>query len=47
MHHLHVHLVPKYRDGFEWVGVFQMNPHATELDEAGYDELIRMIREKL
>ena len=21
-------LVPKYRDGFEWGGVFQMNPHA-------------------
>ena len=46
-HHLHVHLVPKYKDGFEWGGVFQMNPHALELDEAGYDELIRMIREKL
>ena len=47
MHHLHVHLVPKYKDGFEWGGGFQMNPHALELDEAGYDELIRMIREKL
>ena len=47
MHHLHVHLGPKYQDGFEWGGVFQMNPHALELDEAGYDELIRMIREKL
>lgn len=47
MHHLHVHLVPKYKDCFEWGGVFQMNPHALELDEAGYDELIRMIREKL
>lgn len=47
MHHLHVHLVPKYRDGFEWGGVFQMNPQALELDQAGYDELIRMIREKL
>lgn len=47
MHHLHVHLVPKYKDSFEWGGVFQMKPHALELDEAGYDELIRMIREKL
>lgn len=47
MHHLHVHLVPKYKDGFEWGGVFQMNPHAVELDDGGYDELINMIREKL
>ncbi len=23
--HLHFHLVPKYKDGFEWGGVFQMN----------------------
>ena len=23
--HLHIHLVPKYKDGFEWNGTFQMN----------------------
>ena len=28
MHHLHFHLVPKYKDGFEWGGVFAMNPKA-------------------
>ena len=25
-HHLHFHLVPKYKDGYEWGGVFAMNP---------------------
>lgn len=24
-HHLHFHLVPKYKDGYEWGGVFAMN----------------------
>ena len=24
--HLHMHLVPKYKDGFEWGGTFEMNP---------------------
>jgi diadenosine tetraphosphate (Ap4A) HIT family hydrolase len=47
MHHLHFHLVPKYKDGYEWGGVFAMNPHETELTQPEYDELIKMIREKL
>lgn len=47
MHHLHFHLVPKYRDGYEWGGVFAMNPHEKELTAAEYDELAAMIREKL
>ena len=25
-HHLHMHLVPKYKDQFEWGGVFAMDP---------------------
>ena len=25
-HHLHFHLVPKYKDGYEWGGLFAMNP---------------------
>lgn len=36
MHHLHFHLVPKYEDGFEWGGVFAMNPGLETLDEEGY-----------
>lgn len=47
MHHLHVHIVPKYKDGYEWGGVFAMNPHATELDDAGYEELIKLIKDNL
>ena len=47
LHHLHVHLVPKYKDGFEWGGVFAMNPKAVTLSPEEYDELVRMIREKL
>ena len=47
MHHLHFHLVPKYKDGYEWGGVFAMNPQRTLLKEEEYEELIRMVREKL
>ena len=47
MHHLHFHLVPKYKDGYEWGGVFAMNPQKTLLKDEEYEELIRMIREKL
>ena len=47
MHHLHFHLVPKYKDGFEWGGVFAMNPGMVALPAEEYDLLVRMIREKL
>ena len=45
--HLHVHLVPKYRDGFEWGGVFAMNPGQTKLSEAEYAEMIEKIKANL
>ena len=32
-HHLHFHLVPKYKDGYEWGGVFAMNPGEKYLTE--------------
>jgi len=47
MHHLHFYLVPKYRGGFEWGGVFAMNPKAVTLTQAEYDEMTGMIRERL
>ena len=47
MHHLHFHLVPKYKDGYEWGGVFAMNPKETFLSDAEYTEMIERIREKL
>ena len=45
--HLHVHLVPKYRDGFEWGGVFQMNPGDKFLSEKEYKEMIEKIKANL
>ena len=47
MHHLHFHLVPKYRDGYEWGGVFAMNPKENFLSDDEYRELIDQIRGKL
>ena len=45
--HLHFHLVPKYREEFEWGGVFQMNPDKTYLSPAEYEDMIRRIKENL
>ena len=47
MHHLHFHVVPKYKDGYEWGGVFAMNPHEVELSAEEYDELIKLIKDNL
>ena len=45
--HLHFHLVPKYRDGFEWGGVFAMNPKQTYLTDEQYAEMIEKIKSNL
>ena len=45
--HLHVHLVPKYKDGFEWGGVFEMNPGKTFLTDAEYAEMVEKIKAAL
>jgi len=45
--HLHVHLVPKYKDGFEWGGVFAMNPEKTYLSVQEYAEVIGKIKAAL
>ncbi|HHX61015.1 MAG TPA: HIT family protein [Epulopiscium sp.] len=42
--HLHIHLVPKYKDGDEWGSIFQMNPEKTFLTDEGYLELIEKIK---
>ncbi len=42
--HLHVHLVPKYKDGFEWGGVFEMNPRKLFLSDQQYKEIIQKIK---
>lgn len=43
-HHLHVHLVPKYKDEYEWGGTFEMNPGKTHLSEEEYAEMIEKIK---
>jgi len=45
--HLHFHLVPKYRDAFEWGGTFEMNPKRVFLSDAEYDEMIGKIKAAL
>ena len=45
--HLHMHLVPKYKDEFEWGGVFEMNPGKVYLSDEEYDAMIKAIREAL
>lgn len=42
--HLHVHLVPKYKDEFEWGGVFEMNPQKRFLNETEYIDMIQKIK---
>lgn len=45
--HLHMHLVPKYENEFEWGGVFAMNPSQTYLTQEEYDKMVNTIREHL
>jgi diadenosine tetraphosphate (Ap4A) HIT family hydrolase len=42
--HLHMHLVPKYKDGYGFGGVFEMNPQKIFLSEAEYSEVIEKIK---
>ena len=37
--HLHMHIVPKYKNGDEWGGIFQMNPQKTFLTEEEYKKM--------
>ena len=43
-HHLHFHLVPKYKDEFEWGGVFLMNPDKKYLTEEEYADMAAKIK---
>lgn len=45
--HLHFHLVPKYKNGPEWGGVFQMNPEQVFLTPEEYEKVIATIRAHL
>lgn len=43
-HHLHFHLVPKYKDDFEWNGVFLMNPGLKIASDAECVEISKKLR---
>lgn len=45
--HLHFHLVPKYKDEFEWQTTFAMNPSKVYLTDEEYSEMIELIRKNL
>ena len=42
--HLHFHLAPKYVDGPDYGGTFQMNPGKVYLSDAEYAEMIEKIK---
>jgi diadenosine tetraphosphate (Ap4A) HIT family hydrolase len=42
--HLHMHVVPKYKDGYGFGSVFEMNPQKTTLSDAEYADLIEKIK---
>ena len=37
--HHHLHVVSKYKGGYEWSGVFAMNPGVKTLSEEAYQEM--------
>lgn len=45
--HLHMHLCPKYKDGDEWGGTFQMNPQKVYLTDEEYAKMIEDIKSAL
>ena len=42
--HLHIHLVPKYKDGDEWGGIFAMDPKKKTLSDEEYAEMIAKLK---
>ena len=46
-HHLHMHLVPKYKDEFEWGGTFAMDPNIRKLNEAECEEVAAKLRAQI
>lgn len=41
--HLHFHIVPKYVDGLNYGGVFEMNPRSVFLNDEEYNEITTRI----
>lgn len=47
LHHLHMHIVPKYEGRENWGSTFEMNPGKTYLSDREYVDLIDKIKENL
>ena len=45
--HLHFHIAPKYKDGYGFGGVFEMNPQKTTLSDEEYADMIEKIKAAL
>ena len=45
--HLHMHVVPKYKGGYGFGGVFEMNPQKTMLSDEEYAAVIEKIKVEL
>ena len=46
-HHLHFHIVPKYKGGEEWGGTFEMNSGRTILTDEEYEKMAEDLRQAL
>lgn len=47
MHHLHMHIVPKYAEQKDWGSTFEMNPGKIYLTPEEYTEMITRIKKYL
>lgn len=47
LEHLHFHLVPKYKGGPDFGGVFRMNPQEVYLSDEEYAQMAEAIRKEL
>lgn len=45
--HIHMHIAPKYKDGYGFPGIFEMNPQKTYLSDEEYSKVIAQIKENL
>ena len=45
--HFHIHVVPKYTDGLDWNGMFQMNPDKLYPTDGELEEMAKKYREAL
>lgn len=45
--HLHFHLIPKYKGGPDFGGVFQMNPKKVYLTDAGYSKMAEALKKEI